>query len=137
MHVPPFTHAGGIVVRRDPDARALVLVVRPTRGASDKPNEWVLPKGHIEAGEETEAAALREVAEEAGVRGSQPRYVGYTAYSYGGEDVACAYYLMDDAGAVPTEEDRPCGWLTLEEIRPALPYPETIALIERALAWAP
>ena len=49
--------AGGVVF----DAEGRVLVLHHVDGA------WVFPKGHIEAGETSEAAAVREVAEEAGV----------------------------------------------------------------------
>jgi diadenosine hexaphosphate hydrolase (ATP-forming) len=49
--------AGGVVFSRD----GKVLVLGHVDGA------WVFPKGHIEAGETSQVAALREVAEEAGV----------------------------------------------------------------------
>ncbi len=44
-------------------AELRVLLVTATR----QPNLWVFPKGHIEAGETPEEAAVREVDEEAGV----------------------------------------------------------------------
>lgn len=50
--------AGGVVF--DPQGR--VLVLKHTSG------NWVFPKGHVERGETQLQAALREVAEEAGVR---------------------------------------------------------------------
>src|SRR5690606_16612824 len=50
--------AGGVVFDRD----GRVLVLGHVDGA------WVFPKGHIEEGETSQAAALREVREEAGVR---------------------------------------------------------------------
>jgi ADP-ribose pyrophosphatase YjhB (NUDIX family) len=40
-----------------------VLLVR----AKDDPGKWVLPKGHIEAGEAAQYTAVREVYEESGV----------------------------------------------------------------------
>lgn len=49
--------AGGVVLSRD----GRVLVLGHVDGA------WVFPKGHIEPGESSEAAAVREVEEEAGV----------------------------------------------------------------------
>lgn len=49
--------AGGVVVNRE----GKVLVLGHSDGA------WVFPKGHVEEGETSQAAALREVAEEAGV----------------------------------------------------------------------
>lgn len=52
--------AGGVVERDD--GRVLVVHMRKRDGAAS----WGLPKGRIEPGEATEAAALREVLEEAG-----------------------------------------------------------------------
>jgi 8-oxo-dGTP pyrophosphatase MutT (NUDIX family) len=51
-----YEAAGGVVA----DKGHLLLLDRPGRG------EVRLPKGHIEAGESAEAAALREIAEETG-----------------------------------------------------------------------
>lgn len=55
-HVTWYVAAGGVVVRGE---RVLVLR-RPKRG------EVRLPKGHVEPGEEVQAAAVREVREESG-----------------------------------------------------------------------
>lgn len=52
--------AGGLVVRG-----AEVLLISTQEGT-----RWQLPKGHLEAGETPEQAAVREVREETGVTGS-------------------------------------------------------------------
>lgn len=44
--------------------------------------DWVLPKGRIEHGETKEAAALREVYEEAGVKGEIVSYIGQAQYEF-------------------------------------------------------
>lgn len=54
------TSAGGVVFRRAP-ADVRVLLIR------DPYENWGLPKGHLEADETPEQAALREVAEETGL----------------------------------------------------------------------
>jgi 8-oxo-dGTP pyrophosphatase MutT (NUDIX family) len=55
------TSAGGVVFRRaDPHIEFLLI--------RDPYANWGLPKGHIEGGETAEAAALREVEEETGLR---------------------------------------------------------------------
>ncbi|WP_145194874.1 NUDIX domain-containing protein [Planctomycetes bacterium Poly30] len=130
MHTPSFTHAGGVVLRLQPGASPLVLVVRPSSGSR---SEWVLPKGHIEPGESAEEAAVREVAEEAGVAASDPHYVGFIRYEASRGHVSCAFYSMNEDGPVPSEEDRPVAWLGLEKLRGLMRYPETLALVERAI----
>ena len=62
MHTPAFTHAGGICLRAG-SAGPEVLCVRPSAPGEDV---WLLPKGHIEPGEDAPEAGVREVAEEAG-----------------------------------------------------------------------
>lgn len=58
-----LTHAGGVVYRRAKDGTKQYLLVQ----AKKKPNELVLPKGHIEFGEKPRETAIREVHEESGV----------------------------------------------------------------------
>lgn len=53
--------AGGVVFRRL-DSRVEVALI----SVGDK-NRWQLPKGLVDAGEETEAAAVREAREETGI----------------------------------------------------------------------
>ncbi len=53
-----YAAAGGVLV--DPSNNQVMLLVRPER------DEVRLPKGHIDAGETTQDAALREVREETG-----------------------------------------------------------------------
>jgi len=55
--------AGGVVVRKREDGRREVAVVHRPRY-----DDWSLPKGKLESGEDSRDAALREVAEETGLR---------------------------------------------------------------------
>lgn len=63
--------AGGVVFYRDS-----ILLLKKYSGG------WVLPKGHIELGEDEEDAALREVYEEAGVSAQILEYLGQIDYSF-------------------------------------------------------
>src|SRR3954464_15196427 len=61
------TSAGGLVLdRRGPEASGALIGRLDRRGRL----LWSLPKGHVEAGETEEDTAIREVAEETGIRGS-------------------------------------------------------------------
>ncbi len=55
---------GGVVFRRDAQGRIEVLLV-----GRQRPVVWTLPKGTPHPGETPEQTAIREVAEETGVRG--------------------------------------------------------------------
>jgi 8-oxo-dGTP pyrophosphatase MutT (NUDIX family) len=74
---PRELSAGGVVVR---DGQIVVIV--PTRRASDGSRVVALPKGHIDPGEDALAAATREVREETGVVGEPVRELGEARYWY-------------------------------------------------------
>lgn len=62
MNLPIEERAGGIVFRKVDQNIEYLLVT-----SNSNKNRWIFPAGHIEKGEKPEEAALREVAEEAGV----------------------------------------------------------------------
>ena len=76
--------AGGIVVR---DGR--VLLVHRARY-----DDWSLPKGKLEPGETWEAAALREVLEETGVRGQLGEFLGASHYHREGRAEEVRWWRM-------------------------------------------
>lgn len=129
MEREPLTHAGGIVLRGERGRRE-VLLVRPL-ARPEAP--WVLPKGHIEPGEAAEAAALREVEEEAGVVGCTPRWAGTVDFLLGEARVICGFYAMEFGAEVGAHEPRDHAWVPVSEVRAMLPFPETVALIEAAV----
>jgi 8-oxo-dGTP pyrophosphatase MutT (NUDIX family) len=59
--------AVAVCVVAGPDGEACVVVTRRTRGLRAHPGQLALPGGRIEAGEDAEAAALRETREEVGL----------------------------------------------------------------------
>ena len=69
------TSCGGVVVFRG----KLLTLYKNYKGRYEG---WVLPKGTVEKGETPEQTALREVAEEAGVRPVIMGYIGTSQYSF-------------------------------------------------------
>jgi len=55
--------AGGVIVRQSADHEPEVLLIHRSRR-----DDWTFPKGKLEPGESYQACALREVAEETGLR---------------------------------------------------------------------
>jgi hypothetical protein len=80
------THAGGVVFNQNEG----YLLVRPKKGG----NDWVLPKGHIEKGEEHGETALREVLEEGGVTAQLICFVDRIRYEFEGKKVDVKCYLI-------------------------------------------
>jgi 8-oxo-dGTP pyrophosphatase MutT (NUDIX family) len=69
--------AGGLVFEDRPDGRWVVLISR--RNAAGQ-LQWTLPKGGLEDGEGLEAAAIREVEEETGLRSAITEKLGVVDY---------------------------------------------------------
>ena len=69
------TSCGGVVIYR---GKILALY----KSYKNRYEGWVLPKGTVEAGEDYEQTALREVREEAGVRASIVKYIGSSQYNF-------------------------------------------------------
>lgn len=131
------THAGGAVYRERGD-RVEYLLVRATGPL----REWVLPKGHVEAGETTREAAVREVEEEADVQAQIVAELDTVEYTLRGERVKVQFYLMKALPAdeprlthsTTTKENRECAWLPLDEAGDRLAheaYRQLLAVADR------
>ncbi|MBA2614740.1 MAG: NUDIX hydrolase [Actinobacteria bacterium] len=119
--------AGGVVLRRM-RGRWFVAAIRP--GGKDV---WALPKGLVGEGEEPAATALREVAEETGVRARLAGKLGDVRYVYTwkGERVfkIVSFFLMRYTGGrlgdIPLElafEIDEARWLPLADAPELLAY---------------
>jgi 8-oxo-dGTP pyrophosphatase MutT (NUDIX family) len=91
------TSAGGIVFRKE-GADHLYLLIR------DSYRNWGFPKGHLEAGELPDAAALREVTEETGLTRLALHSAVETIdwhFRFRGRLIhkVCHFYLMESADA--------------------------------------
>ena len=121
------THAGGVVVRDDGPVRRFLLVT-----ARRQPGQWVFPKGHIEAGETAEAAAVREVLEESGVVATVVSALGASQYRTAREVVRAQFFLMRYVSEEKPGEGRSRGWFTASEAQRALLYEDARLLIAGA-----
>jgi 8-oxo-dGTP diphosphatase len=115
--------AGGIIVR---DGRVL-LVHRPEY------DDWTLPKGKLHEGETWEEGALREVAEETGLRCELGEVAGDTHYvDRRGRDKQVRYFRMtsSDEPVAQNEVDE-LRWVDLDTAREALSYEPDRELLRR------
>lgn len=113
-----------------PDERGRVLLVR--RGSEPYGGQWALPGGFVDIGETTEAAAVRETAEETGLDVEIVRLVG--VYSDPnrdprGHNVSCTYLARlvepgDPEGADDADE---AAFLDPSEVELAFDHARIIA----------
>jgi 8-oxo-dGTP pyrophosphatase MutT (NUDIX family) len=118
--------AAGGVVRRD----GLIAVVhRPHR------EDWSLPKGKLEPGEDDAAAAVREVREETGCDAVIERDLGTVSYNVSdGRPKSVRYYLMTagaDAGGTEADVDV-VRWLAPDGVEELLTYATDRDVLARA-----
>lgn len=126
--------AGGVVYRLE-DSRPLFLLIR------DSYRNWGFPKGHLENGEQPEAAAQREVAEETGLNDLAVRGTLATIdwhFRFRGKLIhkICHFFLMETATArtSPQREEgiTACKWLPIEEALALISYANAREVLQRA-----
>lgn len=134
--------AGGVVWRVRDGQFEIAVVHRP------RYNDWSLPKGKLDHGESTLAAAVREVGEEIGSSVAVSRRLTRIAYSVGNQLKTVTFWLMRhvDGDFVVSDEVDDLRWLTpaaaadllsydierdvLDELD-ALPVPDSVIVIVR------
>ena len=121
--------AGGIVFRKE----KIVLI-------KDHNDKWAFPKGHIEKGEKSEEAALREISEETGLRKLKAvGKVGDIKYIYqrGGEKIfkIVVFFLVESADSKlkPQWEIKDAKWFSLEEAEKVLGYSNVKEIFKKAI----
>jgi 8-oxo-dGTP diphosphatase len=120
--------AGGVVWRRSPTGRIEVLLVHRPRY-----DDWSVPKGKLDPGEDHATAAVREVEEETGLRCSLGPELWSTSYvDRKGRPKRVRYWAMTASGGefVPTDEVDEVRWVLLEEAKSLLSYARDTDVLE-------
>ena len=102
--------------------------------ASRSRGVWVLPKGHIETAETPEAAAVREVEEEAGVRATIVAPAGEIEFAVDGKTVRTIFFLMQYQGEASTTEERASAWRRYEDALSLLHFDDLRRVLTKAHA---
>jgi ADP-ribose pyrophosphatase YjhB (NUDIX family) len=110
------------------DGAVHYLLVSP----KDTTKEWVLPKGHVEEGENPKEAASREVLEEAGVVTRTICRLSTVQFRAKGKDLQVQFFLMERTGERTPTEGRRIGWFTFEEAVRRLTHSENKGVLEEA-----
>ncbi|MGQ4514862.1 NUDIX domain-containing protein [Streptomyces sp. DW26H14] len=109
------------VVATTPDGRVLLI----QRDWPPYEGDWALPGGHVEPGEESRDAAVREFAEETGVRVAPDRLRQVGVWDRPGRDprgryvtVAYAAVVPEDTVARAGDDARAATWWDLNTLPP-------------------
>ena len=121
--------AGAVVWREEiPFELEILLVHRPQY------DDWSFPKGKVEAGESSIAAACREVQEETGVTAIFGQYLGSSSYKIEDGKKKVKYWmamgLPNSPTFTPNVEVDKIEWVSIKEARHFLTYDEDREILD-------
>jgi 8-oxo-dGTP pyrophosphatase MutT (NUDIX family) len=127
-------HAAGCVIVRYQDEQPLILIIR------DQYGHWTFPKGHLDEGETSEAAAVREVYEETGVIGALGAHITTIYYDVTKKGRSFRkqvdWYLLvttqQDVTPQAEEGIHEYDWLPASAVESRLGYPALIEVFRLA-----
>ncbi len=135
--------AGGLVISAD-DPSLVALISHRNRGGGE---DWVIPKGHQEKGEELQDTALREVKEETGIEAEIIKKIGELTYSFRLGPVRIKktvhHFLMKQTGGDLTHELDPEGevlkvaWFPISKLEEVLAHDNERKVAMRAVDLMP
>ena len=119
-----------------------IVVIVPTRRASDGSRVLALPKGHIDPGENALQAATREVREETGIVGEPVTELGETRYWYrrDGQTIpksVCFYLFSFVEGSTDDHDDEveEARWIALLDAQSELSHAAEREMVARAAQY--
>ena len=128
--------AGGLVLDLDGDVPRGALIGRIDRQGRLL---WSLPKGHIEPGETAEEAAVREVAEETGIRGEVIGELGTIDFWFVADGrrihKTVRHFLLRAVSGELSDADievSEVAWVAFPQIAERLAYPDERGLVDTA-----
>jgi 8-oxo-dGTP pyrophosphatase MutT (NUDIX family) len=135
MPVERAVSAGGVVVRQGPAGPEVVICGRDSDGV------WGLPKGTPDEGESLEAAAVREVSEETGLKTEIVRKIGVVEYWFSRDGIRyhkwVHHYLMRTTGGDTAEHDSEYDrveWFPIEKAKATLTFDNDKKMVDQAKA---
>lgn len=133
--------AGGIAIRIEDGIAYAACIGRRNRAGR---LEWCLPKGHLEAGETPQQAAVREVAEETGIDAEIIQPLGTIDYWFTGDDrrvhkVVHHFLLEAQSGDIttakdPDQEAEEARWIPVARLSSELAFPNERKMAQAAAA---
>jgi 8-oxo-dGTP diphosphatase len=119
--------AGALIWRQVSQENQVAVILR------NRYDDWTLPKGKLQAGENWQQAALREVREETGYQGEITGFAGAISYLVEGQVKVVLFWHMSVSGPPATNLDSEVShveWLSVEEALQRLQYPLERAFLE-------
>lgn len=141
--IRPFTvsevSAGGLVISES-NPSLIALISHKNRGGG---LDWVIPKGHVELGENYLQTAVREIREETGIESKILEKIGEISYSFkiGPKRIkkTVHHYLLQQIGGSlnayndPTGEVMDVQWFELDRLEDVLAHENERKIAQRAL----
>lgn len=129
------TSAGGLVIDQIHGATQAALIGRVDRRGK---LEWVLPKGHLEVGETSQQAAVREVREETGLDSRVIESLGDIDYWFVQDDLrvhkTVHHFVLESVGGTLGTDDlevSEVAWVPIAELIGRLRYASERRLIRQ------